>query len=241
MFLRAIATYDYADGHPPLLVERKSAATGYSTRILTDFENKYLSEFMAGTEHAELPSDKRFMYEVSSGNYYYFKRIATAGDDRLLVMQSKSKIDEKELAYLLININHIDEGRNAVRETLDDVLKNPLNFIGRDILVNSVRGGLEQTKAVLLDDVGKLLRRGEKLEVLVAKTAELERQSQVFLENSKQLREQQQCCSGTRTFFRHAGEKMTGATSVVINPFAGIGSNDPVPDDVETYESPQLK
>jgi len=237
MFLRAIATYDYLDGEPPVLIERKSAHKGYSRKILTDFEKKHLPDFLQEKKFTVLPQTGRFLYAVSSGNYYYFERDCSDARDRLLVLQSKSEITPMELKYLFVNMNHIDADRKAVRDTLEDMLANPPAYTGHDILIKSVRRGVEQTKEVLLDDVGKLLDRGEKLEVLVSQTAALERSSQAFLENSRQLKEQQQCCSGTRTFFRHTGEAISGAATSAVNPFA----SNPVTDEVEAYESPRLE
>lgn len=210
MFLRAIATYDYEDDDNPRLTERKSAYERWAGSKLTAFERQHLKEFIDQKDHIILPLNTYFQYEQSQGNYYYFKRIHDGESDRLLVMNSKTPLGEKEMAYLFVNINHIDVGHKEITDTLDDILKNPLGYTGKDLLVKSVRRGVDQTKDVMLDNVDKLLDRGEKLEVLVSQTAELARSSQAFLENAKQLRENQQCCSGLRTATRHTGEAVSG-------------------------------
>lgn len=220
MFLRAIATYDYEDDVNPQLTERKSAYERWAGSKLTAFECQYLKEFIDDKDHIILPLNTYFQYEESPGNYYYFKRVHDGESDRLLVMNSKSPLGKKEMAYLFVNINHIDVGHEAITDTLDDIVKNPLGYTGKDLLVNSVRRGVDQTKGVMLDNVDKMLDRGEKLEVLVSQTAELARSSQAFLENSKQLRENQQCCSGLRTTTRHAGEAVTGLFSTRTVPAA---------------------
>jgi hypothetical protein len=109
----------------------------------------------------------------------------------LLTIASRKELFPKELAFLFKNIEHVQLRPATVKVTLDDIVANPLGFIGKDILVGKVLQDVQELKVIALNDMDKMLDRGQKLEELYPRTIKLQDESLKFKEQAEKLNK---CC-----------------------------------------------
>ena len=110
--------------------------------------------------------------------------------DMLIAIVSRKELEPKELAYLFLNIKTIYL-RPALNISLDEVVMNPYNYIGRDILISRIKEQAVEVKAIAIENIEKILLRGEKLERLLEKTDDLARDTISFKREAKRLNS---CC-----------------------------------------------
>lgn len=58
--------------------------------------------------------------------------------------------------------------------------------------INRVRGGIADTKNVMVENIEKVLERGERFELLVDKTSQLGQEAFIFKKEAKKLKRQMQ-------------------------------------------------
>lgn len=105
---------------------------------------------------------------------------AYIGLKKLVVITSSSYPDRVAHSVLLL----ANEGK------LDELVKKYSKPEEMDKLTK-ITSDITQTKVILLQSIDQLLKRGEKIEDLMARTEQLSYQSQIFLKQSKNLN---RCC-----------------------------------------------
>jgi len=82
-------------------------------------------------------------------------------------------------------------GPLAMNDTFGRVLQERMDFFSHDKSADKiakVKGEIDDTKKVMISNIDKVLERGEKIEVLVDKTEDLEQQSQSFRKKGTKLK-----------------------------------------------------
>jgi len=82
-------------------------------------------------------------------------------------------------------------GPLAMNDTFGRVLQERMDFFSNDKSVDKiskVKGEIDDTKKVMIKNIDKVLERGQKIEVLVDKTEDLEQQSQSFRQKGTKLK-----------------------------------------------------
>jgi hypothetical protein len=180
MQLYAIGIYEREPPHSRISIAQKDKSL-FASNDLEKFEKSTLPR---------LPADMAVngVYSLAVDNEMHYVQ---ARENMLLVISSRSKLLEIECNHLFKNIYHIHKRPEAVKRTLDHVLANPIGFIGRDLLVERVSESLGDLKIVMLDNIEKVLARGERINELEAKTIKLEADAQKFHKSAKNLN---RCC-----------------------------------------------
>ena len=121
--------------------------------------------------------------------YHLYKQ---PGDPFLMAICSERKLTSHELAYLFINIKHAHLRPTALHFDLDDIVRNPIGFIGKDMHIEGTKQQLKKVRDIMLDNIEKAIKRHEKLESLTEKTIQLEAESIRFNKSAKRLNNR--CC-----------------------------------------------
>jgi hypothetical protein len=96
-------------------------------------------------------------------------------------------IDEIVSNSAIINIcNKIDR-----LELSYDKIKNDFDKLILDEPINKIKNELELTKEIMIENIGLVLNRGEKIEILLDKSISLNDQSNLFFKKAKKLNS---CC-----------------------------------------------
>jgi len=88
----------------------------------------------------------------------------------------------------------------AMNDTFSRVLRDRMDFFSNDKnadKIGKVKGEIEEAKTIMVQNIDKVLARGEKIEMLVSKTEDLHQQSQSFKKKSTQLK-RKMCCQNAR-------------------------------------------
>lgn len=85
----------------------------------------------------------------------------------------KTKLLAEEKAFLFKNIAHILLRPDSVKSKLEDIVNTPLNFIGKDLLIERIDAELEELMKALQKNIEKAIQRGESLDQLQAKALTL--------------------------------------------------------------------
>lgn len=130
------------------------------------------------------------IYSFQLNNEYYYVK-PHADHSILTLMLSKKKLERAELNHLFNNIKIVYE-KPAIQTTLDDIVTNPLGYIGKDILITEIQGQLDEVKAIAIDSINTLLARGETLDEIEQKTQQFVADSAIFVDRTKKLNS---CCN----------------------------------------------
>lgn len=82
-------------------------------------------------------------------------------------------------------------GEMAMNDTFSRVLRDRIEFFSNDRnadKITKVKGDIEDAKAVMVNNIDKVLERGERIEMLVSKTEDLHQHSRSFKKKSTQLK-----------------------------------------------------
>ena len=121
------------------------------------------------------------------GEYQYVEK----RENFFLAISSRKKITKEELPSLFININHTRLRKDILKISLQNILENPIGFIGRDLLTESIINTTAEVKDICIKNIESIIARGEKLEELEAKSIMLETDSLRFSTSAKKLN---RCC-----------------------------------------------
>lgn len=136
----------------------------------------------------------------------------------LVGLLSKSQLyQDDEFQQLMRNIQYVFARQLISKKdkpafTLADIVGNPLRFTQQDLLsleakeqvandpsISAVKSELAKVKEVMLKNIEDVLERGDRLEVLLAQTKELDDTANLFRSSSKALNDQNSCtgrCGG---------------------------------------------
>lgn len=119
--------------------------------------------------------------------FHYIKKTTDeTKKDVLIVIVSRKLLERSEVYYLIHNIAHVHFHPN-LHITLQDILTNPLGYIGRDALVTSVQQKLDAAKEEALKALDAIIERGLKIEESKYKTEQLVRESRSFHIEAKKV------------------------------------------------------
>jgi len=110
--------------------------------------------------------------DVFNNEYQYLYRSSTT--HAVFAIISKTQLDPTEKAFLFKNMEHILIRPDRVKITLDDIVVNPLNFTGRDLLIGRVQDGMQDVIAIMQKNIDMVIARGERLEDLKMKAIKLD-------------------------------------------------------------------
>lgn len=88
----------------------------------------------------------------------------------------------------------------GLNDAFQRVMKDRMDFFSYDPAADKIRrvkGEVNKAKSVMLENLDKVIQRGENIEVLVDKTERLDMSSQTFKVKSKQL-ERKMCCKNAK-------------------------------------------
>lgn len=179
--LNAIAIYNLNDG------SRVKYAQVSQSRLfpINDLENLEKNTLPKAREEIR---DKTLFFS-SDGEYHYFRRLKK--DETVMAICSKKRLDREEVNYLFRNIEHIQVRPDIVKTSLQDIIRNPLGYTGRDLQLGRIQAELDEVKEITLKNIEGLIERSERLE-------DLEVKSDLILLNSKKYKEDaaklNRCC-----------------------------------------------
>jgi len=130
-----------------------------------------------------LESNTLYSYHVND-EYHY---ILQSSGKFLMTIASRKEVFPQELSFLFKNIEHVQIRPASVKATLDDIVANPMGYIGKDILIKKVLQDVEELKVLALQDMDKMLDRGKKLEDLYPRVVKLNQESLKFKQGAEKL------------------------------------------------------
>lgn len=203
--LRAIAIYERKEDGAFVQVQavQKPGTLFFPNNDLRNFEQTMLPKL---AHNAELLSGEKMFSDKCNEEFYYADWIPER--NRLLVVISERELFDVEPRYLLININHVDQRADKVDTTLQDILRNPLGYTGRDIFTQALMRNVEDLKVVVLNTKNVLLERGEKIENLNEQAERLFASSVEFRERSQELKDSYTCCGGVKNYVKDTTDKL---------------------------------
>lgn len=182
--LIAIGIYSFTQDTPPKFFRVDSAQPKglslFSSSHLASLESQTLplltSEDLQSARPLHFPQDSE---------HHYIKRVV--GEPFILVMGSRSKLDDKEAHYLFINMWHAHIRPETAKVTLQQIIDNPLGYTGSDRNLDAIKQSLEETKKIMIENIDKIIERGEKLEQVHNATIKLQQASAAFEEEARRL------------------------------------------------------
>lgn len=192
MMLRALAIYEITTesaGTTLTLVDAspKNESFGFfKENPLYALEKHSLQALKAANLEGAHPF---FKYYYHSSEHHYFK-IMTGGT-HVMAMCSRKQLDDLEVYYLFTNMQHAFKRPEKAKVTLDDIMRNPLGYTGRDCHIQALRDNVEDMRQEAIMTLDKLLVRGEDLAKLEDKTIRLVVNSERIEINSRKLN---RCC-----------------------------------------------
>jgi hypothetical protein len=160
----------------------KSYTEFFSANPLDEIEKDIIPQFYLSF----LPN--KIYYFQSNEKHCYIKALTEKSEISLIL--SKKEIDISEAIHLFNNIDTV-HNKPSVKTTLDDIFKNPYSYAGKDILIAEISKDLEEIKNITLENINKLINRGELIEDLQERTKKLVVESAVFRDDAKKLN---RCC-----------------------------------------------
>lgn len=154
----------------------------YSDRYQEMGENTY--------RRFNIEGEREFNYILNSSN-----------PKCVIAISSYRKLERPEKGFLFKNIAHVLLRPKAVNTTLDEIVRIPLNYIGRnikevkyvskDLLIDRVDQELDEVMKKMYENIEKALLRGESLEQLQSKALILDDHAVVF---DKKAHDLNRCC-----------------------------------------------
>lgn len=215
MFLRVAAIYERNSKNVFVPVMSAAHKEAEKKECLAIFEKDTLPEIESSLVDGEIIVDtspnltktkaEYFLYAIYHSEYKTDKRtikehICVMVTDRKMYGKNQdgnwADIGEREFRMLLVNINHVYVRGAALNVTLQKIINDPPNYIGREIHIQNLLNEVEATKRVLIDEViPKVTQRGEQIAALEADTIKLSESSSLFNANANKLKKGSACCS----------------------------------------------
>jgi hypothetical protein len=130
-------------------------------------------------------------YQYQS-EHHYLRQVT--GKPFLMVICSKNRLDSKEAAYLMINIQHAFQYPDNSGVTLDKMIINPLGYIAKDHLVTATQQNVDELKQIALSNIHSLIERGERIDNLTSNASTLSDLTSTF---KRRTEEQNSWCGGS--------------------------------------------
>lgn len=137
------------------------------------------------------PATAGFHYAVKEGEHSREYHYVEFRKGIAIAICSRTKLEAKEIPNLFNNIHHAHVRPIIVKTTLEQILNNPIGYIGRDLQMGRITDETAKVKAVMLDNIEKALARGESLEILEEKSIRLQENALKFNRKAEKLNS---CC-----------------------------------------------
>ena len=196
----AIAIYHYNISNGQYT---KSASTIKNADYLIDLDRNTLPKFIK----MQLPLNKRHD-DNYDGMFHYLKKVKINDETVILTLASTRPIHKQniiELNHLLNNAHYFYKTKQLTM--LEEMAINPISYIGKDLLnenelknhpqkemdekIVKIQNELDQLKVVAMDNVDKVINRGENLDTLEDKSDHLAESSKIFYNTAKKAN---RCC-----------------------------------------------
>lgn len=116
-------------------------------------------------------------------------------DKSIIVVGTKSESNICLIYGLNVDYNHhilISLSKKIIKDGLKKTIAENFNYLKpQDIQICNIMNDLDETKNIMIDNIDKLLERGENLETLVERTKYLSDDSKQFYKRAKKLNS---CC-----------------------------------------------
>lgn len=130
------------------------------------------------------------IYKTKEEGYHHLIDIPSR--KLIVAIVTKTKIDQGEWPNLIHNILHAHLRPKTVKVSLDDIVKNPVGFTGKDIHIDKVQNKVDELKLLMNNIIEKATERGEQLEELKETTKALEESAIKFYKKAETLNSR--CC-----------------------------------------------
>jgi hypothetical protein len=111
------------------------------------------------------------VYDIKAKNeFHYCQKVA---DNIVVAVSTRTALDPIERVNLFKNIEHVCLRSEKLNVTLEDIIKNPMGYTGKDILIQKVQKDADATLEEAKLSVESLIRRGESLDDLKEKAENL--------------------------------------------------------------------
>jgi hypothetical protein len=181
--ISAIAVYDITNRSRIISAANSGGMTLFSPNPLSYVEKSLLPS--VSSEYKDRISDEH----INGGAHHFI--LKDANEPFIVVICSERKLRPEEIYHLFVNIKHAHLRPHVV--TLDEIIRNPIGFTGRDRLLEKTQSDIEDVNRIMLNNIDKVLQRHEKLDVLVEKSHQLELESLKFKNAAQTLNKP--CCS----------------------------------------------
>ncbi|HTM64077.1 MAG TPA: hypothetical protein VL360_06205 [Gammaproteobacteria bacterium] len=192
--LRAIAVYEWdrQTGNFNRICEVEKPGSVFApNHDLAYFDGNSLPELR--TKAGLLSGEKIFSdLSVTESVYYYARFVPDT--NHLHVLISRKELHDLEPYYLLVNVNHAEQGKVSFK--LTEILRNPIGYTGRDMLPGEVLQKIEKVKVEALNAKAALDERGEKVETAQQRSEVLFGKSLRALDNANRVNDEMSCCGG---------------------------------------------
>lgn len=130
------------------------------------------------------------VYKTKEEGYHHLIEIPS--HKLVVAIVTKTKIGQEEWSHLIYNILHAHLRSNTVKVSLDDIVKNPVNFTGKDIQIDKVQNKLNELKLIMSKNIEMAIERGKQLEELKETSKNLEESAIKFYKKAETLNSR--CC-----------------------------------------------
>lgn len=128
-------------------------------------------------------------YNSNAKEHHYFKKYLQENTlFRIIGIASQTPFTLSELHYLFTNINHAQNTEKLDR--LNDIIANPMRYIGKDYILEQAIKDLKETKEIMFDNVSKACDNLMKSNVLLEKTKKLKIEAETLEKTARRP-----CCS----------------------------------------------
>lgn len=190
--LRAIAIYDCSNVNKPKLLasaQQDKSNTLFTSSQLENFETNSLGTFLKKIAETNPSSIIISDTYISQDEFQYVTKLPA--DSFFIVICSRKFLYAIEVMNLFFNINYQIKKSDDMNSLLNDVIINPLGYLGHDKKIDHVLAEVEKTKGILLEAVDKAIENSKKNELLSQKADELKNASINFHRQSKKVNP---CC-----------------------------------------------
>lgn len=148
------------------------------------FIRSTVTSFIEATckEFRDRSADGLFKYEITEHSTTFHMIGQKNGNDTVIIVTTE-KPPHNHLVCLAYEIN-----KNGLKQNI----KENFNYISGEMKIRQIENEIQEIKLTMIDNIDKVMNRGEKLEDLLQKTQYLQAESKKMLEGSKALNSR--CC-----------------------------------------------
>lgn len=130
----------------------------------------------------------KVIYIEQGAEHHYLK---LEPNRSLLVMVTRNALERTEITHLFTNMRHALIRQEIVKFTFEDIVDNPIGYNTRNILLKCVSDQIEETKEMTIENIKKVIERGEDLAELQEKANQIRLNAEKFNQGAKKGR---RCC-----------------------------------------------